>query len=360
MKQFTITKKDAGQRFDKYLKKLLPEASAGFIYKMLRKKNITLNGKKAEGREIIEEQDEVSIFFSDETFQKFSGQAVPEKPYLMAFQKLRGIQVVYEDEDILILDKPAGVLSQKAEKDDISVNEWLLGYLLEKGEIDGESMKSFRPSVCNRLDRNTGGLMLCGKTLKGSRFLSEILRDRGLRKYYLAYAQGEITKKRALTGYLRKDEEKNRVDVLSENRYHQRISASPEKAGQYQKIETVIEPLVYLEKENCTKLKVLLITGKSHQIRAQLSAIGHPIIGDMKYGWKPGPGKTEDTGTSKKDAVKAMQQNNMLYQLLYAYLVEFPTIKGDFSYLSGKAFTAPGAADRAVTSSVPPDSGQNR
>lgn len=322
MKQLLVTNRDAGQRFDKYLKKLLPEASAGFLYKMLRKKNITLNGKKAEGKEIVMEKDTVTIFFSEDTFRKFSGKAPSEDPFLEAFRKLGEIPILYEDEDILILNKPAGILSQKAEKNDMSVNEWITGYLLKKGEITADSLKNFRPSVCNRLDRNTSGLILCGKTLQGSRFLSEMLRDRKLHKYYLAIAQGKIEEQMALTGYLKKDEDKNRAGVLSEKEYRHLAAVCPEKAGQYRKIETVIKPLAYLEEQDCTRLEVLLLTGKSHQIRAQLSAIGHPVAGDVKYGWKPEKGA--------KDG-----------QLLHACRVEFPKIEGRFACLSEKIIRAP-------------------
>jgi len=320
MLQFAVTRQEEGQRFDKYLKKMLPEASAGFLYKMLRKKNITLNGKKAVGQEILKAQDTVTVFFSEETFQKFSGSSVSEEPYFAAFRKLKDISVIYEDGDILILNKPSGILSQKSAKNDISVNEWMIGYLLEKKEISGESLKGFHPSVCNRLDRNTSGLVLCGKTLPGSRFLSEMLRSRKLHKYYLTRVEGKIAEKTALTGYLRKDEAKNRAEVLSEKEYRRMIAGSLEKAEAYQRIETVIEPLASLN-GGSTRLEVLLITGKSHQIRAQLSAIGHPVAGDTKYGGKP---------TGEKSC-----------QLLHASRVEFPEIKGEFARLSEKIFTAP-------------------
>lgn len=360
MQEFVVTKQEAGRRLDKYLKKLLPQAASGFLYKMLRKKNITLNDKKATGNEVIAAGDTVKLFFSRETYQKFSGklpaqenagQTAAEEPialkaplrlYRKAFHELQDISVIYEDDDILILNKPTGVLAQKAEKDDISLNEWLIGYLLEREEITEAGLERFRPSVCNRLDRNTSGLMLCGKSVRGSQFLSEILRDRSLHKYYLAYVQGKIEHSVTLKGYLKKEEEKNRSAIVSEGEYQQahrqkissvvmaekqqdRILGAERTEKGYQKIETVIKPISYIEEKDCTKLEILLVTGKSHQIRAHLASIGHPVLGDRKYGWKP---------KRKEDAA-------LKYQLLHAYRVEFPETEGEFRYLSGKSVTAP-------------------
>lgn len=327
MREFVVTKKEAGSRFDKYLKRMLPSASSGFVYKMLRKKNITLNDRKAEGKELLAEKDVVKLFFSEETFLKFSGKYEAQNPdgeYRRAFRELGEVPVVYEDEDILILNKPAGVLSQKAKKDDISLNEWMIGYLAGKGEITEEELLRFRPSVCNRLDRNTSGILLCGKTLRGSRFLAQVLRDRSLHKYYFAYVKGRIEHPIELNGYLKKDEEKNRAEIIPEEEYQE------QRQNEYQKVETVIMPLSYFAKADCTKLEILLVTGKSHQIRAHLANIGHPVLGDVKYGWK----REQTNGGLPEDM-------DLTYQLLHAYRVEFPEIEGDFSYLSGKNVTAP-------------------
>lgn len=367
MQEFVVARAEAGGRFDKYLKRLLPLASSGFLYKMLRKKNITLNDKKAEGKEILAEKDVVKLFFSEETYLKFAGRSEgvsgrngadegdkdsvkePEKncqeaglslfpdrdcperysfrksgeDYRKAYRQLGGIPVIYEDEDILILNKPAGVLSQKAKREDVSLNEWMIGYLLEKKEISEEGLSRFCPSVCNRLDRNTSGLLLCGKTLRGSRFLSEILRDRSLHKYYLTYAEGKIEHPITLKGYLTKETERNRAKVISEEEYRKKVlMAEPEE---YHRIETVIKPLSYSKEMDCTKLEILLVTGKSHQIRAHLSEIGHPVLGDIKYGWKP----------------KRREEMGLKYQLLHAHKVEFPKTEGEFDYLSEKVVTAP-------------------
>lgn len=342
MQKFTVTKKEAGWRFDKYLKKLLPQAGSGFLYKMLRKKNITLNGKKAEGNEAVAAGDSVELFFSEETFQKFAGSPSAGNEFaekagkrMLPEGKEPDISVIYEDEDILILNKPTGVLSQKAEKGDVSLNEWMLKYLFQKGEF-AEEAGCFCPSVCNRLDRNTSGLVLCGKSVRGSQFLSEALRNRSLRKYYTAYVRGEIAEEASLVGYFRKEEEKNRAQILSEEEYRRLVLARPEAEREYKKVETVIRPLFYAKPQteeksrsggagDYTKLEVLLVTGKSHQIRAQLAAVGHPVLGDRKYGWKP-RGKWEEKWKS---------------QLLHAGRIEFSKIEGEFARLSGKCFEAP-------------------
>ena len=177
MQLITVMENDAGQRLDKFLRKCLPEAPTGFIHKMLRKKNITLNNKKAEGKEILMLSDEVKFFLSDETYEKFSGS--PDKAfsqYEKAYQQLKGIQIIYEDKDIIILSKPTNMLSQKAEASELSLNEWLIGYMLSEKIYSEEQLTRFKPSVCNRLDRNTTGLVLAGKTLSGLQFLSELLK----------------------------------------------------------------------------------------------------------------------------------------------------------------------------------------
>ena len=213
MQQLTIGKNQAGQRLDKFLKKAFPNAGTGFLYKMLRKKNITLNGKKAEGKEILAQGDEIKCFFSEETFASLSGAENREttSDYRKAYRSLKDISVLYEDEDILLLNKPAGVLTQKAKPEDLSLNEWLIGHLLETGAIKEADLATFHPAVCNRLDRNTSGILIAGKTLKGLQQMSEKLRTREIQKFYRCIVEGEITSSEHIRGYLRKDAEKNKT-----------------------------------------------------------------------------------------------------------------------------------------------------
>ncbi len=349
MYRFEITQKDAGQRLDKFLGRMLPEAGSGFLHKMLRKKNITLNEKKADGAERLTAGDSVMIFFSEETLLKFMGRqtlpgnsaeeqtdgtssvgtmlfgvdrAAVRQEYLAAYAKLQKIAVLYENAHVLLADKPAGVLSQKAEQKDLSLNEWLIGYLLSSGALKEEELTYFKPSVCNRLDRNTSGIVLCAKSLQGARMLGDILRDRTLHKYYRTYVKGTVAGGSYIEGYLRKDETRNRVYIEPVDACA--VSAAPESL-RHSYIKTGYQPI--RTEGDKTLLEVELITGKSHQIRAHLAGIGHPILGDYKYGDK-----------EWNDAYRSRFQ--VRAQLLHAYRVVFPQLEEPFADLSGREVVA--------------------
>lgn len=335
MQSVTIGNNQAGQRFDKFLKKYLPEAGSGFLYKMLRKKNITLNGKKAEGNELLAVGDKVCFFFSDETFAKFSGKQIMNtavakeqgktipavgknetRQYEKAYHSLKGITVLYEDENILILNKPVGILTQKAAPSDLSLNEWLIGYLLANGVLTAQELHTFRPSVCNRLDRNTSGIVLCGKSLAGSQELSRVIKERSIRKFYRTICVGALREDRLLDGYLYKDTATNKVTILSALTDKE---ASP--------IKTAYHPIC--STKDYTLLEVELITGRTHQIRAHLASIGHGLIGDYKYGSR-----------SINDRFK--KQYSLEAQLLHAHRIVFPDNEtGILSVLNSKEIIAP-------------------
>ncbi len=281
-----ITSNEAGQRFDKYLKKLLKNAPDSFIYKMLRKKNIVLNGKKADGKEILMIFDEVRFFLADDTLQKFGAEALTSStkispidtdPYYRAYNIFSPIQILYEDANILVANKPSGLLSQKATPDDLSLNEWLIGYLLSTKAITPEVLSTFKPSVCNRLDRNTSGMVACGKSLLGSQYLSHIIKEKTLEKYYYCIVAGVAFLNERITGYLYKDQSKNKVTVFT---CEKDVPAVLKPKISY--IDTLFRTVKTAN--NVTLLEVQLYTGKTHQIRAHLAAMGHPIIGDNKYG----------------------------------------------------------------------------
>jgi len=195
MRVIVVEKNQEGQRLDKLLQKYLNKAPKSFIYKMLRKKNITLNGKKADGSEKTNLNDEIKLFLADETIDSF-------RENVSAAIVEGDLNIVYEDEHI---NKPAGMLSQKAKPEDISLVEYVISYLLKTSKLTEEEMKTFKPGICNRLDRNTSGLVVAGKTLKGLQVMSELFRNRGLDKYYLCIVKGKVSKKHKLKGYLKKD-----------------------------------------------------------------------------------------------------------------------------------------------------------
>lgn len=312
MYQKEITEKEAGQRLDKYLHRLLPEAGNSFLYKMLRKKNITLNGRKADGSEKICAGDSVAIYFAQETLAKFMGKETASE-YEAAYRQISGVQILYENDHMLLADKPAGILSQKAVQTDLSLNEWLIGYLLESGAVTVEELAVYKPSVCNRLDRNTSGIVLCAKSLKGAQLLGELLKERTLHKYYQTYVKGTVVEEQLIEGYLRKDEKHNKVHV----------EALETEQSSY--IKTAYKPIAV--EEDKTLLEVELITGKPHQIRAHLASIGHPLLGDFKYGdlsW--------NEAYREKYQIKA--------QLLHAYKVVFPQLESPFEDISGRTFCA--------------------
>ena len=209
MREIVIEKNEAGQRLDKFLAKYMNEASKSFFYKMMRKKNITLNGKKCEGNEKLAEGDVVKLFLAEDTIEKFSSVQVQEV-------KKVDLDILYEDDEIILVNKPAGMLSQKAKETDESLVEYLIDYLLGSGKLTESGLRAFRPSVCNRLDRNTSGIVAAGKSLAGLQMLSGVFKDRSIHKYYKCLVSGVIRDVKTVDGWLLKDEKKNQVRILTE------------------------------------------------------------------------------------------------------------------------------------------------
>ena len=362
MREINVSTNEAGQRLDKLLRKYLKNANTSFIYKMLRKKNIVLNDKKAEGKEILNLGDSVKMYFSEETFAIMTGRTgsyagsaemyreagknasaqrtsttsdqaasagkisaqirrgassgnASERGDRRAFD-VAGFRkhIVYEDENLLVLNKPSGWLSQSDGSGLPSVNELCLQYLMATGALTEAQLQTFKPGIANRLDRNTSGLILFGKTLPALQALAGLLRDRTMEKYYLAIVCGDIDHAQRIDGYLAKDEGTNRVEIR------------PQPFPDAVEIHTAYEPLK--RSADYTVLKVHLITGKTHQIRAHLRAIGHPIIGDPKYGRKDANAYYRTHGGVKS-------------QLLHAWELHFPeTLDGPLRNLAGQTLTA--------------------
>ena len=324
MREWTVKSSEKEQRLSKYLQRQMPDAPSSFLYKMLRKKNITLNGKKASGSELLQEGDLVTLFLSDDTIAGFGGKTDPCKSalnedkaeceeYEKSYRQLRGRisedGILYEDTNVLLVRKPVGILSQKASDTDRSMNEWLLGYLLEKGELDPSSIRHFKPSVCNRLDRNTGGILICSKSLTGARKIAEMLRDRTLRKFYRAAVLGTVKKGGKIEGYLSKDTVTNTVN----------FTETAKNGGDWTR--TTYAPVITGGRYSLLEME--LITGKTHQLRSHLAQMGHPILGDPKYG-------------DRKVNEKIRGEFGLRGQMLWCCRVEFPRMEGDLARLSEK------------------------
>ncbi|MDR1531949.1 MAG: RluA family pseudouridine synthase [Clostridiales bacterium] len=325
MEELVISKQDTNRRLDKFLQHSLNAAPKNFIYKMLRKKNILLNGGRASGSELLNERDRVTLYLSEETLRRFRRETIP--------RPCGSLNVLFEDAHILIANKPAGVLSQPnagafggtgtsggtgafggTGASGGAITDQLLRYLYTKGEYT-PSGSTFTPAVCNRLDRNTSGIILCGKTLHALQALNAALASRCCHKFYLAVVCGNLETGGVLKGHLLKDSRANRVEISA--------SASGDSAA-----EVITEYTPLRVKNGFSLLRVKLITGKSHQIRAHLQSIGHPIAGDPKYG---------DLAANRFLA----QRYGIKRQMLHAHSVRFAAIGEPLAYLTGREFFAP-------------------
>ena len=307
MREIIINKNDAGQRLDKFITKKFKTMPLPLMYRYIRQKKIKLNGKRAEINTMLSEGDVIKLFIPEEFFEEGSAE--------FAFMKLTPrLGIVYEDENILLVEKRSGmIVHSDDEQETDTLIDHVKAYLYQKGEYDPKAENSFAPSLCNRIDRNTGGIVIAAKNAETLRIINEKIRNNEITKKYLCAAHGKLPKKEAtLTGWLRKDAASNMVTVY-------------EKKPNYRDAKEIITKYRVLSEKNGMSLcEVELITGRTHQIRAHFSSIGHPLLGDGKY------------GVNRDDKKKGYK-----FQALYSYHLTF-SFKGNdgiLSYLSGKSFS---------------------
>lgn len=307
MKQVVVNKNAAGQRIDRFLTKTYPELSQGFICKTIRKKDIKVNGKRTEANYKLLEGDIITLYVKDELFEK-------KKLSDNDFLKTDGaLSIIYEDENIILVDKEPGLVVHEDNDNtaDTLINR-IKNYLYRKGEYKPDEEYSFAPALCNRIDRNTGGIVIAAKNAESLRILNQKVKDRELTKLYLCAVNGVPKQKSArLTAYLYKNEKENRV-VISDRKTPQN--------------RTIVTAYKVLETNGGDSLlEVDLITGRTHQIRAHMAYMGHFLLGDGKYGVN-----------------KINKEKGYPYQALYSYklIFNFSTDGGILSYLNGKEFTA--------------------
>ncbi|MBR5285167.1 MAG: RluA family pseudouridine synthase [Clostridia bacterium] len=304
MKEYKINKNDAGQRLDKYLAKAVPLLPGGLMHKYLRLKRIKLNGKRCEAAQKLVEGDVLSLYINDEFFEK----ADSEKAFLQAKPE---IDIVYEDEHILLVDKKPGMVVHEDESHttDTLINR-IQAYLYKKGEWDPDRENSFVPSLCNRIDRNTGGIVIAAKTAEALRILNEKIKIREIDKYYLCLVHGTPKPpKGTLKNYIARNTDEKRVYV-SDTRTKDGLTA-------------ITDYKVLKSARGLSLVECRLHTGRTHQIRAQMAHFGHPLAGDTKYGLN-------------KDNKNLPFKHQALYS--YKLIFTFETDAGCLEYLNGRTF----------------------
>lgn len=307
LRELIVDKNENEQRIDRFLKKYLENANASFVYKMLRKKNIKLNGKKVSPEDMIYEGDKIQLFLSEDTIEKFVRKQEVVKSKLIP-------DIIYEDENIILINKKGDMLSHGSGGDfEENIVDSMINYLIQKGDYVPRIEKTFTPSICNRLDRNTSGIIIGAKNYEALKEINKAFKNSKVRRFYKTITRGDVEKNIKATAYLSKDEDRNLVKV------YQRDGEG------LKKIETHINLIE--NKNGYSLLEIELKTGRTHQIRAHLASLGYPIIGDRKYG-------------KKEINNKFSNEYQLEDQWLHGYKIEFNGLEGSMEYLNGKIFTS--------------------
>lgn len=309
MKKVIIDQNNANQRIDKFLTKYLPNAPKSFIYKMIRKKDVKINGKKIAENYILQLNDEVSMFLYEDKFKEYAGKKE-------IFDLKPTFDILFEDTHILVVSKPIGLLVHEDQNESIhTLSNEVLSYLKNKGEYDDSLENTFVPGPVHRIDRNTSGIVIFGKTLMALQNLNEMMKLRHcIEKTYLTIVSGQLKKDLDLIGYVKKDEKESKVKVVTQ-----------ETRGAL-KMHTKTHTI--MSNNNFSMLEVKIITGRTHQIRVHMASIGYPVIGDSKYG---------DFELNK--IIKKKYHLN--HQYLHAHKIKFVKPIGGLSYLQDKEIIAP-------------------
>ena len=305
MISLVVKKEESGQTLEKYVKKVLNLAPISFIYKLFRKKDVKINGHWQDKKYVINEGEEVKIYVTDSQLEEFKSQ----KDIKASLDISNWI--IYEDDNILLINKPRGVLVQKDNSGDEALDDMVLAYLSNKGEYDLNSISAYKPAPAHRLDRNTAGIVVFGKNINALRELADIINDKSkVSKRYLALVKGEIDKAGEINAPLEKNAKNGRVYVNENGK------------------PSITKYKVKEKLNGFTLLEVELLTGRTHQIRVHMAYINHPVIGDSKYG---------DFTLNKEIESKYGFKN----QFLVAYQLCFNSLDNNLKYLSGKKFEIP-------------------